>query len=82
MSNDALFQLGIASVFLNTSQTEISPRGLYPNTPEFRAPTRANVSMGRLSTTCRGSAGAKCVHLFHLQHLRRQPGLQRGHLHS
>lgn len=47
MSPDALFQLGIVSVRLNTSLTETPETPENPETPDSREYSRARLAVGR-----------------------------------
>jgi hypothetical protein len=47
MSPDALFQLGIVSVRLNTSLTETPENPETPETPDSREYSRARLAVGR-----------------------------------
>lgn len=84
MSSDALFQLGIVSVCLNASQTEISTRGpsASPNAPRFRVPARRAALPGHLPIHCRDHADTELPPPSRLHHARQHPSLLCGQRHS
>ncbi|HOW48642.1 MAG TPA: hypothetical protein P5163_06645 [Rubrivivax sp.] len=78
MSSDALIQLGIVSVGLNSSQTEISKSGssASPMIPRLRVPACAAAPRARLHRRVRAASDLPAPAGLH--HARQHPSLLRS----
>lgn len=80
MTSDALFQLGMVSVSLSTSQTETSTRGAPASrsTSPLRAPARRTVPVKHLPTDPHGRSEIEVLPRSCLNHARCYAALLRG----